>query len=248
MASVTGSRQPAGGAGGRPSGAPISAAPCPSATGCRRWTATRDGIAIAADAIRLDGGSIKAADGTTDALLTHAVVAAAPDHQVDGGLVTLPTVTALAIASRPRGGTAYGRGEAIVVEVGFSEPVTVTGAPQLALTVGGAARSAGFVRSAGRSLWFRYRAENDLDDDGIGIAAGALALNGGSIRDRTGNDARLDLGANAVANAAGRSTPRSWTRSAPAVSRRRGDLRTPERQHLRARRNDRDRGPLQRSG
>ena len=179
-----------------------------------------DGIAIAADAIRLDGGSIKAADGTTDALLTHAVVAAAPDHQVDGGLVTPPAVTAVSIASRPRGGAAYVRREAIVVEVGFSEPVAVTGAPQLALTVGVAARSAGFVRSTGRSLWFRYRAqENDLDDDGIDIAAGALTLNGGSIRDRTGNDARLDLGANAVANAAGHRVDASLVDTvAPAVT------------------------------
>ena len=163
-----------------------------------------DGIALAAGAIRLNGGSIKAADGTTDALLTHAAVAAAPGHKVDGSLVTPPAVTALAIASRPRGGETYVRGEAIVVEVGFSEPVTVTGAPQLALTVGDAARDAGFVRATGRSLWFRYRVqENDLDADGIGIAAGALTLNGGSIRDRTGNDARFDLGANAIANAAG---------------------------------------------
>ena len=163
-----------------------------------------DGIGLAADAIRLDGGSIKAADGITDAVLTHAAVAAEPGRKVDGSLFTPPAVTALSITSRPRGGTSYVRGEAIVLEVGFSEPVTVTGAPALALTVGDAARSAGFVRSAGRSLWFRYRVQaDDRDADGIGIAAGALTLNGGSIRDRTGNDARLDLGANAVANAAG---------------------------------------------
>ena len=164
----------------------------------------RDGIAVAADAIRLGGGSIKAADGVTDAVLTHAALAADPGRKVDGSLVTAPRVSAVSIASRPRSGTTYGRGETIVVQVGFSEPVAVTGAPQLALTLGSVTRSAAFVRSGERSLWFRYRvAGDDRDADGIGIAAGALTLNGGSITDRTGNAAQLDLGVHAIAGAAG---------------------------------------------
>ena len=163
----------------------------------------RDGIAVAADAIRLGGGSIKAADGVTDAVLTHAALAADPAHKVDGSLVTAPQVSVVSIASRPRSGTTYGRGETIVAEVGFGEPVTVTGAPELALTLGSATRSAAFVRSGERSLWFRYRvAGDDRDADGIGIAAGALTLNGGSITDRTGNAAQLDLGVHAIAGAA----------------------------------------------
>ena len=101
----------------------------------------------------------------------------------------------MSIASRPRSGTTYGRGETIVVQVGFNEPVTVTGAPELALTLGSVTRSAAFVRSAERSLWFRYRVGgDDRDADGIGIAAAALTLNGGTITDRTGNAAQLDLG------------------------------------------------------
>ena len=164
----------------------------------------RDGISIAANAIRLGGGSIKAADGVTDAVLTHAALAADPGRKVDGSLVTAPRVSAVSIASRPRTGTTYGRDETIVVEVGFSEPVTVTGAPQLALTLGSVTRSAAFVRSAERSLWFRYRVlAADRDADGIGIAAAALTLNGGSISDRTDNAAQLDLGLHAIAAAAG---------------------------------------------
>ncbi len=164
----------------------------------------RDGIAVAADAIRLGDGSIKAADGVTDAVLTHAALAADPGRKVEGSLVTAPTVSAVSIASRPRSGTTYGRGETIVVTVGFNEPVTVTGAPELALTLGSVTRSAAFVRSAERSLWFRYRVVgDDRDADGIGIAAGALTLNGGSITDRTDNAAQLDLGVHAVAGAAG---------------------------------------------
>ena len=164
----------------------------------------RDGIAVAADAIRLGGGSIKAADGVTDAVLTHAALAADSDRKVDGSLVTAPNVSAVSIASRPRAGTTYGRGETIVVEVAFSEPVAATGAPELALTLGSVTRSAAFVRSGERSLWFRYRvAGDDRDADGIGIAAGALTLNGGSINDRTVNAAQLDLGVHAIAGAAG---------------------------------------------
>ena len=164
----------------------------------------RDGIAVAADAIRLGSGSIKAADGVTDAVLTHAARPADPGRKVDGSLVTAPRVRAVSIASRPRGGTTYGRDETIVVEVGFSEPVTVTGAPELALTLGSVTRGAAFVRSAERSLWFRYRVGgDDRDADGVGIAAAALTLNGGSISDRTGNAAQLDLGVHAIAGAAG---------------------------------------------
>ena len=163
-----------------------------------------DGIAVAADAIRLAGGSIKAADGVTDAVLTHAALAADPGRKVDGSLVTAPRVGSVSIASRPRSGTTYGRDETIVVEVGFSEPVTVTGAPELALTVGSVTRTAAFVRSSARSLWFRYRVgSDDRDADGIAIAAAALTLNGGSISDRTDNAAQLDLGVHAIAAAAG---------------------------------------------
>ena len=163
-----------------------------------------DGIAVAANAIRLGRGSIKAADGVTDAVLTHAALAADPGRKVDGSLVTAPKVSAVSIGSRPRAGTTYGREETILVEVGFSEAVAVTGAPELALTLGSATRSAAFVRSSERSLWFRYRVgSDDRDADGIGVAAAALTLNGGSITDRTGNAAQLDLGVHAIASASG---------------------------------------------
>ena len=163
-----------------------------------------DGISIAANALSLNGGSIAAHDGSADAGLTHVAVAADSGHKVNGSQVTAPSVSGVAISSRPRGGTTYVLGESIVVEVRFSEPVTVTGSPRLALTVGSATRGAGFVRSSDRTLWFRYRVQDqDRDDNGIGIAAGALSLNGGTIRDRLRNAAQLGLGRNAIANAAG---------------------------------------------
>ena len=163
-----------------------------------------DGISIAANALSLNGGSIAANDGSADAVLTHAAVAAGSDHKVNGSQVTAPAVSGVAISSRARGGATYVLGESIVVKVRFSEPVTVTGSPRLALTVGRATHGAGFVRSSDRTLWFRYRVqEQDRDDNGIGIAAGALSLNGGTIRDRLRNAAQLGLGRHAIANAAG---------------------------------------------
>ena len=54
-------------------------------------------------------------------------------------------------------------------------------------------RSAGFSRFSGSTLWFGYRVQED-DSDGIGIAAGALTLNGGTIKDSDKNEARLELG------------------------------------------------------
>ena len=163
-----------------------------------------DGIGIAAGALTLNGGSIASSDGAANAVLTHAAVAADAGHKVSGSQVTAPEVDRVSISSRPRGGTTYVLGESIVVEVRFSEPVTVTGSPRVALSVASATRGAGFVRSSDRTLWFRYRVQDaDRDDNGIGVAAGALTLNGGTIRDRDRNPARLGLGSHAIANAAG---------------------------------------------
>ena len=47
-----------------------------------------DGISIAANALELNGGTITAADGTTDADLTHDAVPAAPALRANASLVT----------------------------------------------------------------------------------------------------------------------------------------------------------------
>ncbi len=93
----------------------------------------------------------------------------------------------------------------ISVSVSFSEAVTVTGAPQLALTIGTQTRQADYQSGSGASsLRFGYQVQSsDVDADGVSIAANALTLNGGTIRSAGGVNANLSLGAHAVSNASG---------------------------------------------
>ena len=179
-----------------------------------------DGIGIGANSISLEGGSITAVDDSSDADLAHATMAADSGHKVNGAQVAAPTVSAVSISSRPRGGDTYVRGESIVVAIRFSEPVRVTGSPRLALTVGGDTRSAAFSRSSGNTIWFGYRVRtDDRDADGIDVGAGALTLNGGAIKDSDKNDAALGLGSHAIANAAGHRVDASLQdTSAPEVA------------------------------
>ena len=56
--------------------------------------ASAEGVAVLADTLELDGGTIAAAGGTAGAVLSHAGLAADPDHRVDG---IRPRVAAAAI-------------------------------------------------------------------------------------------------------------------------------------------------------
>ena len=71
-----------------------------------------DGISIAANALLLDGGTIRAADGATDADLTHGAVAASSGNKVNGSLASPPVVKTISFFSPARGDT-YERGETI---------------------------------------------------------------------------------------------------------------------------------------
>ena len=115
-----------------------------------------------------------------------------------------PAVSGVSITSTPANGSSYAAAENIDVDVTFSAPVTVTGTPQLALTIGANTRQASMRAASGSTLSFRYPVvAADLDADGISIAAGALTLNSGTITETTGGRAaRLDLGTHAVANSA----------------------------------------------
>ena len=155
-----------------------------------------DGISIPANALALNGGTITAADGTTEAVLAHEAVAPEGASKVNGSDVTPPGVRFVYFRSSPARGDTYEFGETVEVEVGFDRAVTVTGNPLVALTIGTQTRHAAFRGWGSDALYFDYTVqEGDRDTDGISIPANALALNGGTITVANGRtDADLTHG------------------------------------------------------
>ena len=153
-----------------------------------------DGIGIPANALTLNGGSIEDADGN-DADLSHDAVPDHPEHKVNGSVDPAdfpPTVTEVNLSGRPLSGDTYGPSDRVNAYVRFSKPVVVTGELRLVLRMGDQARSADlYAVSADRAFFNYFVKASDRDDDGIGIPANAVRLNGGSIRDSRGNDADL---------------------------------------------------------
>ena len=101
------------------------------------------------------------------------------------GTPTVPTIESVAVTSDPGADGGYAIGDEIQVGLTFSEAVTVTGAPQLTLDVGGQSRTAEYSEgSTTTQLLFTYTvASGDEDTDGIAVVANSLALNnGGAIR------------------------------------------------------------------
>ena len=105
------------------------------------------------------------------------------------GTPTVPTIESVAVTSDPGEDGGYAIGDEIQVGLTFSEAVTVTGAPQLTLDVGGQSRTAAYSEgSTTTQLVFSYTvAIGDEDTDGIAVVANSLALNHGTIRAGTAN-------------------------------------------------------------
>ena len=125
------------------------------------------------------------------------------DHQVDG---VAPTISAVSIIPKAGSDNTYGVGDLIEVYVTFDELVLIVGTPQMTLDFDGTEKTAAYTApqaaaaipstSTGPAPYrfanFTYTVRvGDTDADGIAIAANALALNGGSIRDTAGNNAVL---------------------------------------------------------
>ena len=146
-----------------------------------------DGIATAANALGLNSGTIKDLSGTA-ATLTHSALTAQAAHKVD---TTASTINSVSITSTPTSGNTYTPGDAIQVQVIFSEAVNVSGIPQLPLTIGTNTRQALYQSGTNTAtLVFKYTVvEGDEDTDGISIAANVL--NGGTITDVVGHPATL---------------------------------------------------------
>ena len=182
--------------------------------------ADTDGISIGGSALALNSGTIRRSGSTTNAslgLVSHAV-SNSSDHKVNGSLSRLG-VASVALNSPVLGDT-FERGEVIEATVTFSVAMDVTGAPQLALTIGANTRQASYATGDGTtSLAFRYTVvSGDADTDGISIGGSALALNSGTIRVSGDTiNAALGLGSSAISNSANHKV-NGATVTAPAVS------------------------------
>ena len=104
---------------------------------------------------------------------------------------TASAATAITSVTGPAGGTNL-TGQKLNFTVNFSASVTVTGTPQLPLTIGASPRNATYVSgSPGTALVFSYTVQgSDSDMDGI-ASTSPLALNSGTIKDAGANNATL---------------------------------------------------------
>ena len=120
--------------------------------------------------------------------------------RVNGTTLTAPTVSSVAFTSTPASGqnNTYKLNDVIDVTATFSEAVTVTGTPQIDLTIGTTVRQADYKSgSTTAQLLFQYTVQaTDEDTDGASINANGLKLNGGSIKNTA-----LTVNANLVHNA-----------------------------------------------
>ena len=161
-----------------------------------------DGISIGVDALDAGDGSIRSGAGVAaDLGLGEHAVSDDADHAVLGA--PPPNIQRLVIITRPVAPDGYTVGESIGIGITFSEDVTVSGSPTLALEIGEDTRYASWdeERSRGPNVAFRYEVMlEDEDDDGISIRPDALSTEDGSIRNHDGVEADLDLGDHAIAD------------------------------------------------
>ena len=112
-----------------------------------------------------------------------------------------PNVRSVVITTLPFDPVGYAVGETIGIQITFSEAVTVSGSPRLALEIGDDTRHAAWDEdtSAGAFVVFRYEVTlEDRDEDGISIGADALDLGGGAIENAGGVEADVGIGEHAI--------------------------------------------------
>jgi len=112
-------------------------------------------------------------------------------HLTGRQLAPSTSVTVSGVTSPTANGT-YGVGAAISIQVSLSAPVNVTGVPQLALNSGGTANYSSGSGSA--NLTFTYTIAAAQSSTRLDYTSTtALTLNGGTIKDSSGNAANLTL-------------------------------------------------------
>ena len=168
-----------------------------------------DGVAIDANKLGLNGGSIRD-DADNNADLSHGALAAQATHGVDGIRPRL-SVSFLTQNYGYSTSTEYKKplrvGDGIWFQVRTSNEDTFyaspkdsdpssgersIGTPQLMLDFDGEEKVAYWWSTASIGTLFVYEVqEGDLDTDGVAVKANSIRLNGGFIKDKAGNDAVL---------------------------------------------------------
>lgn len=148
---------------------------------------------IGTAALAFNGGTIRDQAGN-DAILTLAAPGASTSLGANNNfrVDTTPKVTSVTSPATDR---AYKAGDVIAIDLTFTSAVFVAGSPTLALETGASDASVGIVSGSGtNTLRFAYTVRpGDTSADLAYLGANALALNGGTIRDATGQDASLTL-------------------------------------------------------
>ena len=130
----------------------------------------------------------------------------------------------------PDANDAYKAGSVITVTIEFNDTVIVTGTPQLTLETGTTDQIANYSSGSGTStLTFIYTVQaGDISSDLDYVSTSALALNGGTIKDGSNDDANLTLPSPGVSGSLGANKDividgtapglTSFTRQNPATS------------------------------
>jgi hypothetical protein len=149
---------------------------------------------VATNALALNGGTIRDVAGN-NATLTLAAPGAAGSLGANKALVIDAKPPVVTNVSSNKANGSYKAGEVIDIRVTFDEVVNVSGTPQITLETGATDRVVDYSSGSGSTtLVFNYTVQagdqsNDLDY----TTTGALALNGGTIRDALLNNATLTL-------------------------------------------------------
>ena len=110
---------------------------------------------------------------------------------LDKSAFVAPTVVSVAIAPSATL-TYYLQGQTIYVIVAFSSTVVVTGVPQIFLDSANIGRMSYVAGSGTSALLFAYvTVTGDIDNEGFGLKANSLTLNGGTIKASNGTAANL---------------------------------------------------------
>ena len=157
-----------------------------------------DGLGLAADALNLNGGSLRDAAGNA-AVITHEPVAESDSNLIDG---VPPVITSIEIISDPGEDETYAAGDAIKFNITFSEKLKMDSSlPRLRLDMGDKARMAYWVGNpldieedeTGFIMAYSYTVvDGDNDDNGISFPANPVHALWSGVRDLNGNDAALE--------------------------------------------------------